>query len=83
MEQECCTDNVAINQEVAFPASELNKILLELEQLTLLCTHISSDGTILAYDSLSLSFDIQTIPSKKVWEVEKILIIDTMIICFI
>lgn len=65
MELECCTDNVAINQEVAFPASELDKILLELEQLTLLCTHISSDGTILAYDSLSLSFDIQTIPNKK------------------
>lgn len=66
MEPVCCAKNVVINQEVAFLTSELDERISNMENVSLLCTHVSSDGTLFDFDPIDLSFYIKSKSSEKV-----------------
>jgi hypothetical protein len=67
-----CSENVVIiDQEVAFVTSECDARISNLENVSLLCTYVSSDGTKCDFNPIDLSFYVKSKPSEKVRKINK------------
>ena len=73
MEPVCYSANVVINLEVAFLISEFDERISNMENLSLFCNHVSSDGTQLDYNPIDLSFCEKSKSNGKVRIIDKFL----------